>query len=129
MVVRAVRGATTVAINQKEEILSVTKELLSEIIKRNNINQDDMIDIMFTVTPDLTKAFPALAAREMGITNVSLIDMAAPGIEGALEKCIRVMMHFNTDKKNDDIHSVYLRGAEILRPDIVKKEKNLTKNK
>lgn len=123
MAVRAVRGATTANLNEKEEIIEATKELLSEIIERNGIDIEDMIDITFTVTPDLTKAFPALSVRKMGITDVPLIDMLAPGIEGALPKCIRTIIRFNTEKKNSQMHPVYLRGAKVLRPDIVAKEK------
>lgn len=125
MNLRAVRGATTVEVNEREAIIEATKELLGEIIERNNIKTEDMVDIIFTVTSDLDKVFPAVSARQMGIVDVPLLDMLAPKIEGSLQKCIRVMLHFNTDKSNSDIHPVYLRGAESLRPDIIKKEKEL----
>ena len=120
--VRAVRGATTVVNNDTEEILEATRELLSELAERNSIDKEDMIDIVFTVTPDLTKVFPARAARQLGYTDVPLLDMLAPDIEGALKMCIRVIIHFNTDKSNGDMKPAYLRGAKVLRPDIVKKD-------
>lgn len=117
--VRAIRGATTAENNTKAEILSVTKELLTEIILRNELSTEDIASIIFTVTSDLDKAFPAAAVRGMGITDVPLLDMAAPDINGALKKCIRVMIHINTDKGNRDMKHVYLRGARVLRPDLV----------
>lgn len=125
MNLRAVRGATTVEVNEREAIIEATKELLGEIIKRNDIKTEDMVDIIFTVTSDLDKVFPAASARQMGIVDVPLLDMLAPQIEGSLKKCIRVLVHFYTDKNNRDIHPVYLKGAECLRPDIIKKEKEI----
>ena len=121
--VRAIRGATTVVNNDAEEILEATRELLGEIVKRNEISKDDLIDIIFTLTPDLTKVFPTKAARQLGYTDIPLLDMQAPDIEGALKMCIRTIVHLNTDKKNVDMKHVYLRGAKVLRPDIVKEEK------
>ena len=127
MAIRAVRGATTVPENDKDEIIAASQEMLREIIEKNDIDTADMVDITFTVTKDLTKVFPAASVRRMGITNVPLLDMAAPDIEGALEKCIRVIVRFNTDKTNDDIYPVYLRGAKALRPDIIAKQRGETK--
>ena len=120
---RAIRGATTAASNTREAIFEASTEMLKEIIRLNNINQKDMVDIIFTVTPDLTAVFPAAAVREMGITDVPLLDMSAPDICGALKMCIRVMVHINTDMKNCDLKHVYLRGAKALRPDLVKNNK------
>ena len=122
MAMRAVRGATT-AENTREDILNASAEMVREIISRNGIDTSDITDITFTVTNDLTKVFPAAAVRRvLGITDVPLLDMAAPFIEGALERCIRVIVRFNTDKKNSEIHHVYLNGATVLRPDIAAKE-------
>lgn len=120
---RAIRGATTAASNTREAIFEASTEMLEEIIRLNNINQKDMVDIIFTVTPDLTAVFPAAAVREMGITDVPLLDMSAPDICGALKMCIRVMVHINTDMENCDLKHVYLRGAKELRPDLVKNNK------
>lgn len=120
--VRAVRGATTVENNEAEEIIAATRELLMQIIEENDIIHDDVIDILFTVTPDLTAVFPARAARQLGYTDIALLDMAAPDIDGALKKCIRALIHFNTEKSNKNINPVYMRGAKILRPDIVNKK-------
>lgn len=118
--VRGIRGATTVENNDKREILDASAQMLEKIISENEINIDDIVSIIFTITPDLTKAFPAAAAREMGIVNVPLLDMSEPEIEGALKKCIRILMHINTDKNNSDMKHIYLKGAKVLRPDLVK---------
>lgn len=119
MATRAIRGATT-AENTKEDIFAATKEMLSEIIAANALDTEDIIDIMFTVTEDLNACFPAAAVRDAGISDVPLIDMKAPSVKGALENCIRVLIHINTEKTNADIKHIYLRGAVVLRPDLAK---------
>ena len=101
--VRAIRGATTVENNDREEIIEATKEMLETIISENNIKTEDMVSVIFTVTPDLDKVFPAVAARKMGIVDVPLLDMSEPEIDGALKKCIRILMHVNSDKQNKRI--------------------------
>lgn len=121
--VRALRGAITAEKNEKEEILNAAAELVSELMRANSIAAEDMIDIIFTVTGDLTAAFPAAGVRTMGISSVPLLDMAAPDIDGALKMCIRVMIHINTDKSNDELCHRYLKGAAVLRPDISGKER------
>ena len=113
--VRAIRGATTVENNDREEIIEATKEMLETIISENNIKTEDMVSVIFTITPDLDKVFPAVAARKMG-----MLDMSEPEIDGALKKCIRILMHINSDKQNKDMVHAYLRGATVLRPDLVK---------
>ncbi len=123
MAVRAIRGATTAEENTREAIIGATLELLGEIEEKNDLKRADAISIIFTVTSDLTAVFPAAAAREMGLTFVPLLDMAAPAIDGSLEKCIRIMIHINTDKTKEEINHVYLRGAKVLRPDLVEKDK------
>lgn len=120
--VRAVRGATTVNNNTSEEIISETSMLLSEIIKENSIGIEDVISVFFTVTKDLDAAFPAVAARKLGWTNISLLCTYEIDVPGSLEKCIRVMLHFNTDKKNSDIKHIYLKEAGILRPDLLNRK-------
>lgn len=121
MAVRAIRGATTAAENTREEIIGATLELIREIEAKNDLKRADAISIIFTVTSDLTAVFPAAAAREMGLTFVPLLDMAAPEIDGSLKKCIRIMIHINTDKTKEEINHVYLRGAKVLRPDLAEK--------
>ncbi|MDR4079986.1 MAG: chorismate mutase, partial [Clostridia bacterium] len=97
-----------------------TKEKLKTIISQNKIKKEDMLSVILPVTPDLDKVFPAVAARKMGIVDVPLLDMSEPEIDGALKKCIRILMHINSDKQNKDMVHAYLRGATVLRPDLVK---------
>lgn len=118
--VRAVRGATTVEHNTREEILAATAALLEEMIAANDIERESMIQITFTLTPDLNAVFPAVAARELGITNVPLMCMSEIPVENALEKCVRILLQMNSDKKLDDIVHIYRKGAEALRPDLRK---------
>lgn len=116
--VRALRGATTVNNNDSNEILEETKILLTDIVEKNNINEDDVISIIFSVTKDLNAAFPAVAARKMGWTNVALFCTNEMDVPGSLSKCIRVLLHINTEKGNKELTHVYLNGAKILRPDL-----------
>lgn len=116
--VRAIRGATTVENNDKNEIWDASEEMLSEILEKNKINISDMISITFTLTPDLNACYPAVRVREMGITNVPLMNMCELPVPGALEKCVRVIVEVNSGKGLDEIKHVYLRGAKKLRPDL-----------
>ena len=116
--VRAVRGAITVISNTSEEIIVNTSVILKEIIKENNIETGDIISIFFTVTKDLDAAFPAVAARNIGLTDIALLCTNEIDVPGSLDRCIRVMMHFNTDKKNEDVKHIYMNEAKKLRPDL-----------
>jgi len=116
--VRAVRGAITVKKNSSEDILMAVKELLGRVIGENGIEICDMISILFTMTSDLNADFPAKAAREMGLTGIPLMCSNEIDVKGSLKKCIRLMLHFNTEKENKDIIHVYMRDAGNLRPDL-----------
>lgn len=118
--VRAVRGAITVEENTSEAIIEASRLVLESIVEQNDINQEDIISVIFSVTKDLTAVFPAVAARHMGWTDIALMCTNEINVPGSLEKCIRVLLNFNTDKKNNDLKYVYLRGAKALRPDILK---------
>lgn len=115
MLVRGVRGATTVEANTVEAILEATRELLDAMLKANEIDAEDLASAFFTTTPDLNAEFPALAARDLGVALMCAHEMNKPG---ALPMCVRIMLHVNTDKAARDIKHVYLRGAKQLRPDI-----------
>ena len=115
--VRAIRGATTVENNDFNEIIDETKNLLSEIAKANEITEEDIISILFSVTKELDAAFPAVGARQLGWTDVALMCTNEINVQGSLEKCIRVMFHVNTAKSKSEIKHVYLKGAKVLRPD------------
>ena len=93
-------------------------ELLSEILVRNDVSLEELVSIFFTATPDLHSAFPAAAARGIGLADVPLMCAQELDITGAMEKVIRVMLHVQTDTPRNEIKHVYLRGAEALRKDI-----------
>lgn len=118
--VRAIRGATTVENNTKEEIWDATEEMLKAAIKENNLEQEDMISITFTMTQDLDACYPAVRARQIGFTNVPLVCMQELKVAGSLEKCIRLIIYTNSDKSLDEIKHIYLRNAKKLRPDLAK---------
>jgi chorismate mutase len=117
MAVRGVRGATTVSANTREAILGATRELLDALIRANQIQAADVASICFTMTPDLDAAFPAAAAREMGWMDTALLDAQAPRVANDIARCIRVLIHWNTDHARDRIRHVYLNDACQLRPD------------
>ena len=125
MLVRGIRGAITVEINTKEEIIEKAKELLVTLKKENDFRIDDIVNVFFSATPDLNAAFPAQAARELGWDRVPLFDMQEIEVSGSLSKCIRALIQINCQKSQTEIKHCYLRGAEILRKDLVKETLNL----
>lgn len=114
---RGVRGATTVTSDSKEEILEATRELLYIMIRANNIEQDDVASGIFTTTIDLKTTYPALAARQLGWYDVALLCSHELDIVDGLPMCVRVLLHWNTDKAPQEIVHVYLRDAQKLRKD------------
>ncbi len=118
MLVRGIRGATTVEEDQVNEILAATSELLQIMKEENQIDMEDIGSILFTTTSDLRAAFPALAARKIGWDKVPLLCFQEIEVPDALPRCIRVLMHVNTDKKQDEIKHIYLKEARQLRQDI-----------
>lgn len=119
MSVRGIRGAITVDANDKGQILQATKEMLERIVAENAIQPEDICSVFITVTTDLDDTFPAIAIRAMsGWELVPLMCSLEVPVKGSLEKCIRLMVLVNTDKGQADIRHVYLRGAQVLRPDL-----------
>lgn len=117
-VCRGVRGATTVSADDRDEILTATRQLLALVIRRNGIEAADVASITFTVTKDLSAEFPALAARQLGWLDVPLLCAYEISVSGSLPRCIRFLVHWNTDKSQDEIQHVYLHDAKRLRPDL-----------
>jgi chorismate mutase len=117
MYCRGIRGATTVESNTSEAILQATRELLLLIIEMNDLDSSDICSAIFTTTPDLTAQFPALAARQIGWHDVALMCSHEMSVPGALDKCIRVLIHWNTPKSQTEINHVYIKGARHLRPE------------
>lgn len=120
MRVLAIRGATTVENNLKEEILKETAKLINSILNNNNINKEDIISIIFTMTKDLDAAYPSIAVREiLNITDVPLLNFEEKYIVGSLQKCIRVLININTTKEKKDIQHIYINEAINLRKDLI----------
>jgi len=119
MAVRGIRGATSVSQDDPEQIREATRELIEEILKRNQITDyDEIISAIFTTTTDLCSAFPAEAARQIGMNLVPLLCAQEIPVNGSMPRCIRVLLHVNTDRSPADVIHVYLRDAERLRPDM-----------
>lgn len=116
--VRGVRGAITVERDDAELLMTATEKLLRAIVAENDIDSGDIASALFTLTPDLVSQFPAAAARRIGWTQVPLLNFTEIGVPGSLPRCIRVMLHVNTAKRQDQIVHVYLDGAQVLRPDL-----------
>ena len=114
---RGIRGATTAEENTAEAILAATKELLALIVEANDLRVEDVASAIFTTTPDLTATFPAKAAREMGWRGTALLDAQEIPVPGSLERCVRVLIHWNTDKRQDEVVHIYAKDAKALRPD------------
>ena len=116
---RGIRGATTVEENTREAILGATAELLTQMIEANGIQADDVGSVIFTTTPDLTAEYPALAARQLGWHDVALLCAHEMAVPHGLGRCIRILLHWNTDRPAAEIRHVYAKGAVNLRPDRV----------
>ncbi|MGB7874025.1 MAG: chorismate mutase [Anaerolineales bacterium] len=119
MPIRGIRGATTVPADDPELILQATRELLEAILYENEgVQLDEVASAFFTTTEDLASAYPALAARQMGWGLVPMMCAREIPVPGSLPMCIRVLIHWNTDKEQQEIQHVYLRDAVVLRPDL-----------
>ncbi len=116
--VRAIRGATTVDNDTRDEVIARTQELVAEIVARNGLVDENMVSILFTATDDIRSAFPAEAAREAGLTQVPLMCARELAIEGGVERCIRIMLHVYTTLGADELRHPYLHAARQLRTDL-----------
>lgn len=115
---RALRGATSVDANSAEAIIQATRELLEALLSRNGAVADDLVSVVFTATPDLTAAFPAAAARALGMDDVPLLCATEIGVPGATPRIVRVLAHLYTDRDRSELTHVYLREAAGLRSDL-----------
>lgn len=116
--IRALRGATTLDIDDEPHMVERVTGLLAEMLERNAVAHEDLISIFFSATPDLHSAFPALAARRMGLGDVPLMCAQELDIDGATPRCVRVMVHLNSTRARDEMRHVYLEGARGLRDDL-----------
>lgn len=115
---RAIRGAIQLDVDEREHLLKSTAELLSKILHSNDIDNANLVSIFFTATPDIRSEFPAVAARELGLGDVPLLCFVEMDVAGALPRTIRVMVNADIDKARGEIEHVYLRGATALRQDL-----------
>ncbi len=119
MIIRGIRGATTVNTDEKKQVLSATQELLDAIFAANpDLKTDEIASALFTTTDDITSAYPALAARQLGWDLVPMMCAREIPVPGSLPMCIRVLIHWNTEKEQSAINHVYLWKAVKLRPDL-----------
>ncbi len=117
---QAIRGATTVVFNTKESIAEAVNEMFDELEAHNTLKLDDIVNVTFSVTKDLDAVFPAAIARaRVGWNDVPFIDLQQMHVEGSLPRCIRFMILFQTERPSETIAHIYLRGARMLRPDLV----------
>lgn len=114
---RGVRGATTCEANTREAILVATRELLELLIESNGLQPEDLASAIFTTTPDLNAEYPAVAARALGWTDTALLCGHEMTVPGGLQRCIRVLVHWNTERRADQVVHIYIKGATALRPD------------
>jgi len=122
MPVRGIRGAITIEEDKPEEIKEATQYLLSRILAVNpELAPEDIASVLFTVTPDIRSDYPARSARELGWTQVPLLCTQEIPVPNGLPKCIRLLIHWNTEIGPSCITHMYLRGAEVLRPDLKNK--------
>ncbi|GIN38183.1 chorismate mutase [Heyndrickxia oleronia] len=119
--IRGVRGATTVTQNDENEIVNSTEELIKELIEQNAIEAANVASVFISVTADINAEFPAKALRRFSSWKyVPVMCMKEINVKGSLPLCIRVMIHVNTDKAQQDIIHIYLKDAVTLRPDLIK---------
>lgn len=120
MLCRGVRGATTADANTRDDILAATRQLLALMIRLNGIEPGQVASAIFSLTRDLDAEFPALAARQLGWLDVPLLCTYEVDVPGSLRRCVRVLIHWNTERPQGEIRHVYVKEAERLRPDISK---------
>jgi chorismate mutase len=117
IVCRGIRGATTVEEDTPEAVLSATRELLNQMVEANGIHPNDVASVIFTTTSDLISEYPARAARQLGWQEVALLCTHEMAVPHGLKRCMRILLHWNTDKPASEIQHVYIKGAVNLRPD------------
>ncbi len=119
MPMRALRGATTIDADTAAEVGVRTKELLDELYERNDLQHEQVVSVLFTATKDIASAPPAVAARAYGLTEVALLCAQEMDVEGSLPRCIRVLLHIESEVEKRQLRHVFLREATVLRPDLV----------
>jgi chorismate mutase len=116
--VRAIRGATQVEVDEKQHVLALTRELVSEVMSANELKHDDVISLVFSATRDITSIAPAAAARQLGFHEAALLCLQEMHVEGSLPLMIRLIVHVETERHRELIQNIYQRGTHVLRTDI-----------
>jgi chorismate mutase len=116
--VQAVRGATAVAVDEREVVLAASRELVARVLADNDLSPDDVVSIVFTATRDLASVAPALAARQLGLHDAALICAQEMWVEGSMPRVVRLLAHVETDRPRSQVCNVYLNGTEVLRADV-----------
>lgn len=119
MPLRGIRGATCLSANSDAEMREAVSELLQAVMERNGLTSEDMVSVILTSTPDLTCSFPAAGAREFGLVDVPLLCAQEIPVDGALPRVVRVLVHADVELPRAEVQHVYLRGAEVLRQDLI----------
>jgi chorismate mutase len=115
---QGLRGATTCPSDTSEEIARATQELLRAMMDRNDLSHDDVVSVIFTTTTDLTSAFPATGARDIGFGDIALLCASEINVPGSMPHCVRILMHVYTTRSRTELRHVYLRDAQGLRDDL-----------
>jgi chorismate mutase len=118
MAVRAIRGATQIDADERDQVLEATAELVREVLARNGLTSEELVSVVLTATPDVVSEFPAYAARMAGLADVPLLSATEIAVPGAMPRVIRLLAHVETDLPRAEIKHVYLRGAANLRTDL-----------
>ena len=114
----ALRGATTLDVDDEPHMVERVTALLTDMMARNDVAHGDLVSIIFTATDDIHCGFPALAARRMGLGDVPLLCARELDVDGGTPRCVRVMMHLNSERGRAEMRHVYLEGARGLRDDL-----------
>jgi chorismate mutase len=115
---RALRGATTVDVDDEAHVHARTVALVEAMVEQNGVDHDDIVSILFTATDDIHSTFPALGVRRIGFGDIPLICARELDITTGTPRCVRVMMHLTTERSRSELHHVYLEGAVHLRDDL-----------
>jgi len=118
MPVRALRGATTLDVDAPDHIRERVKALMAALYERNGLDNEDVISVLVTGTADITTLHPVTAAREFGLDDVPLLGAQELEIAGTLPRCVRVLLHVETERSRAELRHVFLEGATVLRPDL-----------
>lgn len=118
MSLQALRGATTVDQDTPEQITARVADLLAALYDRNGLDNDQVVSVLVTGTADLRSFHPATAVRAFGLADVPILGAQEMDIDDGLSRCVRVLLHVETDRARHELRHVFLEGARALRPDL-----------